>query len=1091
MRKQTDSSIKAQLLRSGLVLLSFLAVCVIPFALAQRNGVKQSNVQYSDVSSDTKVAETALAPSNIITVTNTLDGPLPTPPPGSLRWALAIANDGDTINFAVTGTITLTSGGLDVNHSVTISGPGAPNLAVNGNGAGAVFYINYFDPAGVVISGLTITNGGGGGGILNDNATLTVTNCTIRGNANAGRGIYNNAGTLTLSDCTVSGNSADYGGGIANSGGLIPQDYSVTLTNCTVSGNSATQAGGGIWNSPPLTGGSATVTLKNCTLSGNSAPNGGSIYNAIGPATVEMGDTILNAGASGGTILNAGTFTSLGYNLASDNGGGVLTGLGDQINTAPMLGPLQNNGGPTLTHALLPGSPAIDSGNPNFTPPPLYDQRGPVFARVANGRIDKGSFEVQASNVSGQMMRGESANVFVNGNSNNIDEPLRPTDDFGVIASQPPVSHGVVADGVTPLLFKFQQATAAQASYTVAINNPALAARLQISEGGVWTQGNTITFDGVNPTQFAYIEGLVPDATLFPNGATEINAVLTLTNGNDVVATNFRVRRAPIILVHGYNTDSSTWDPPWGMHEFLYALSAATVYLPNDYPDSFIRLINYGVLNNFNTWGSFPALARELDTQLRSEESVLHQNWAFTRYDVVGHSQGGVLTRMLCAQNASPITSNNQFKGPENFYRGRFRRVITIGSPHNGSTLPYYVSQLHDLYGVLPRFLGELLQPKFNPFGDQIHWINDSSVRVDQDAKFRLITATITGGNVPLSSPLCYSLIGLNKLSIHHIGLTRGEVVLSNGSDGVVDIQSQRAGAGTPVSEMTFNICHALPPAGAGSGVAGLVFFGTSSAETTEPIVGSRVADLLTLPVSNFGAFQLPVNLSPNRKAEIDAEIPLFAVLDLIRPLGAARIATTGSVSYPFMFTPDPSEPLDGTANWYAEVFGPNGVTAAGLTVTPDPLDSTHVTVDVDNSVLGDVALYLSYNSTTGHLIVGRPVLVVSIPPGANLTGIELHPNQITAMVGDVIGLEVWGLYDNGMTSQLFVQPENSTFTSSNPNVAVVDNGTGLLRAAGLGNATITATYAGLTNEATIHVSRPRLGPRPRPSPHPRPTPSP
>src|SRR5204862_1580904 len=85
-----------------------------------------------------------------------------------------------------------------------------------------------------------------------------------------------------------------------------------------------------------------------------------------------------------------------GYNVCSDNGGGFLNGPGDQINTDPMLGPLQDNGGPTFTHALLPGSPAIDAGDPKFTPPPYYDQRGPVFWRVRNGRIDSGSFEVQA-----------------------------------------------------------------------------------------------------------------------------------------------------------------------------------------------------------------------------------------------------------------------------------------------------------------------------------------------------------------------------------------------------------------------------------------------------------------------------------------------------------------------------------------------------------------------------------------------------------------------------------------------------------------------------------------------------------------------
>jgi hypothetical protein len=60
-----------------------------------------------------------------------------------------------------------------------------------------------------------------------------------------------------------------------------------------------------------------------------------------------------------------------------------------------MLGPLQNNGGATLTHALLPGSPAINAGDPNFTPSPFYDQRGSPFVRVLNGRIDIGSLEVQ------------------------------------------------------------------------------------------------------------------------------------------------------------------------------------------------------------------------------------------------------------------------------------------------------------------------------------------------------------------------------------------------------------------------------------------------------------------------------------------------------------------------------------------------------------------------------------------------------------------------------------------------------------------------------------------------------------------------
>ena len=100
-----------------------------------------------------------------------------------------------------------------------------------------------------------------------------------------------------------------------------------------------------------------------------------------------MGENIFN---------NGDTVTSAGYNVSNDDGGGYLNGLGDQINTDPLLGPLQNNGGPTLIYALLPGSPAIDAGDPSFTPPPYYDQRGPDFWRLRNGRIDIGSFEAQS-----------------------------------------------------------------------------------------------------------------------------------------------------------------------------------------------------------------------------------------------------------------------------------------------------------------------------------------------------------------------------------------------------------------------------------------------------------------------------------------------------------------------------------------------------------------------------------------------------------------------------------------------------------------------------------------------------------------------
>jgi predicted outer membrane repeat protein len=225
------------------------------------------------------------------------------------------------------------------------------------------------------------STGSSGGGISVSGSGLvpgsSIVNSTISGNSakTSGGGI---SGGATVENSTISGNSAGMsGGGIYGS---------PTVGNSTISGNSAGTSGGGIYNNSSL-----DVTLS--TITGNSAPSGGGIYNV---GSVEVSNTILNAGASGENIFNdGGTVTSDGYNLSSDDGGGYLTGPGDQINTDPLLGLLQNNGGPTFTHALLPGSPAIDAGDPNFTPPPFNDQRGCSFDRVFNGRIDIGSFEMQ------------------------------------------------------------------------------------------------------------------------------------------------------------------------------------------------------------------------------------------------------------------------------------------------------------------------------------------------------------------------------------------------------------------------------------------------------------------------------------------------------------------------------------------------------------------------------------------------------------------------------------------------------------------------------------------------------------------------
>ena len=178
------------------------------------------------------------ASADTITVINTNDSG-----PGSLRQALVDANNGDMINFdsSLNGQrITLISGELIVDKDVTISGPGAKNLAVDGNAQSRVFDVNPGKT--VTIDGLTVTNGranvfGSGGGIYNNAAALTVTNCTFSGNSatNGGGGIGNSLGgaTLTVSNCAFSSNSAVHGGGAIGNLGTL------TVTSCTISSNLA------------------------------------------------------------------------------------------------------------------------------------------------------------------------------------------------------------------------------------------------------------------------------------------------------------------------------------------------------------------------------------------------------------------------------------------------------------------------------------------------------------------------------------------------------------------------------------------------------------------------------------------------------------------------------------------------------------------------------------------------------------------------------------------------------------------------------------------------------------------------------------
>lgn len=279
------------------------------------------------------------------------------------------------------------------------------------------------------ISGNDAATSSGGGIVISNNSIVTITKTIISGNTaetfGGGIGLFGPS-TATISDSTISGNTARFGGGVVNSGTL-------NLRSSTVSGNTANcteGCGGGVHDN-------GTLNVTNSTISGNRVPNGNlngggmmifgqavitnsTITNNLAAGTTstsgifslgfpQLRNTIVAANQNNSVTADVfGVFTSFGGNLIG-NIGNFAFGFGapgDQIGGGsnpiinPLLGPLADNGGPTQTHALLAGSPAIDRGRNDLTTE-AFDQRGEGFARIVDGNsdgsaiVDIGAFELQ------------------------------------------------------------------------------------------------------------------------------------------------------------------------------------------------------------------------------------------------------------------------------------------------------------------------------------------------------------------------------------------------------------------------------------------------------------------------------------------------------------------------------------------------------------------------------------------------------------------------------------------------------------------------------------------------------------------------
>jgi hypothetical protein len=368
-------------------------------------------------------AESTLNITGTLIAANTANGN------GTEQGGGGIFNDG--------GTVTVTNATIVANQSTA---------STAGNGGGGIFNDGKMTLTDTTVSANTATTGNAdGGGILNSNGgTLTVTGGAISANqaARAGGGIENNAGSVTLSNPTLDANSAGVNGGAVHVTGA----GTVTATNTTFSNNQAGNEGGGLWlandaaatitlnsstvnnNTATFGGGvfndgaAGTIVVSNSTISGNNATqDGGAIDSEGGTVTITNSTIASNsAGAVGGGLnLDAGTTATATNSIIADNSaptgpdvngtitanfsliestaGATINGANNLTGVDPLLGPLADNGGLTQTQLPQAGSPVVNAGDPNFTSPPNFDQRGQP--RVIAGRLDIGSVETAARTV--------------------------------------------------------------------------------------------------------------------------------------------------------------------------------------------------------------------------------------------------------------------------------------------------------------------------------------------------------------------------------------------------------------------------------------------------------------------------------------------------------------------------------------------------------------------------------------------------------------------------------------------------------------------------------------------------------------------
>lgn len=702
---------------------------------------------------------------------------------------------------------------------------------------------------------------------------------------------------------------------------------------------------------------------------------------------------------------------------------------------------------------------------------------------------------------------------------------------------------GLITDGVTPLILRFRGLQTGRLDFRVVDGEQVEVEPLQrrlfvarsVEDQGrtAWSWGSpeAVEYDSaqVDGDVFLMIAGL--DGTgLGWSGDFSVPQELAMrvearphdapAGVEPLGAARFDVGKPPLVLVHGYNASSAT---TWAPDTFLGELDAHGFlgrHVSVDYGAYPVGDTTSDQPGYFaNTLLDLDALRKMLDTELQGFEEDWRRRWAMTRYDVVGHSQGGVLLRALCTDAAGEALQY-RFRNPANFLKGRFRRLVTIGSPHNGSRLAYYLLQLKTeinalkargisgfgspfILEAMDSFMPNLVQGKFSPFSSapgHVSWIN-THLPTDGAAHFHRIGSVIDHRN--FKARLAFGLLGLwkdeklEKVVPAVPGDQPGAGIVRR-SDGVVDYSSQFGSQRdallvTEVSEeATGDDGKPLAVAHAAASVPVLgALYGTLNSQGNTAWIARRVAWLLDhADEEAFDSFPTIAPVGDQVKASIDA-VAREAAEEAAWNRAALEVTltyTSGSVFVPMvavylrvrdarnaggtavgLMANDPGGEPAGY-EWFVQIFAPEDEDVSGIRW--EAMDDEHAEMQfhIPEGVKAQVVAFAAGVAADGTFLASDGVVVYDeLTPFVAKLRIEGVPR--TAHPGEAWLPGVGVQLQDGRSSRFFVRdPFGVSWSSSEVGVLGILEDGRVAAGSRVGQAELTVQYGELSGRMTVEV---------------------